>query len=83
MKSDDDTLLTDISPPPPKKIYATNKINVYQIDDNLSMNLLNLNNFGSKNIKGFRYILSINDILSKIGCTVASKVNSSQFKRII
>ena len=39
----------------PKKNYITNKINIYHIDDTWSIDLLDLNDYGPKNNKGYRY----------------------------
>ena len=58
---------------PPKKNYATNKTNVYYIDDIWSLDILDLKDYGPKNNKGYRYVLVVIDNFSKFGWTKAIK----------
>ena len=58
---------------PPKKNYATNKTNVYHIDDIWSLDILDLNDYGPENNKGYRYVLVIIDNFSKFGWTIPLK----------
>ena len=43
-----DTFIDEIYSKPPKKNYITNKINIYHIDDTWSIDLLDLNDYGTK-----------------------------------
>ena len=54
---------------PPKKNYPTNKTIIKSIDDTWSSDLLDMNDYGPKNNKGYRYILVIIDNFSKFGWT--------------
>ena len=58
---------------PPKKNYATNKTDVYHIDEIWSLDILDLKNYGAENNRGYRYVLVIIDTFSKFGWTVALK----------
>ena len=62
----------------PKKNYATNKTNVYHIDDIWSLDILDLKDYGPKNNKGYRYVLVIIDNFSKFGWTVPIKNKNAQ-----
>ena len=57
----------------PKKNYATNKTNVYHIDDVWSLDILDLKDYGPENNKGYRYILVILDDFSNFGWTIPLK----------
>ena len=57
----------------PKNNYATNKTDVYYIDDIWSLDILDLNDYGSKNNRGYRYVLVIIDNFSKFGWTTPLK----------
>ena len=59
--------IDEIYSKPPKKNYITNKINIYHIDDTWSIDLLDLNDYGVKNNKGYRYSLIVIDNFSKYG----------------
>ena len=59
--------IEELFPKPPRKIYATNKTEVYQIDDIWSLNILDLKDYGPENRKVYRYILLVIDDLSKCG----------------
>ena len=63
---------------PPKKNYATNKTDVYHIDDLWSPDILDLKNYGPENNRGYRYVLVIIDKLSKFGWTVTLKNKNAQ-----
>ena len=62
----------------PKKNYATNKTDVYYIDDIWSLDILDLKDYGPKNNRGYRYVLVIIDNFSKFGWTVPLKNKSAQ-----
>ena len=54
---------------PPRKNYATNKTDVYHIDDIWSLDILDLKDYGPKNNRGYRYVLVTIDNFSKFGWT--------------
>ena len=58
---------------PPKKYYATNKTDVYHIDDIWSLDILDLKDYGPENNRGYRYVLVIIDNFSKFGWTIPLK----------
>ena len=62
----------------PKKNYATNKIDVYHIDDIWSLDILDLKDYGPENNRGYIYILVIIDNFSKFGWTVPTKNKNAQ-----
>ena len=63
---------------PPKKNYPTNKTIIKSIDDTWSSDLLDLNDYGPKNNKSYRYILVVIDNFSKFGWTIPLKNKFSQ-----
>ena len=63
---------------PPKKYYATNKTNVYYIDDIWSLDILDLKDYGPENKRGYRYVLVTIDNFSKYGWTVPLKNKNAQ-----
>ena len=62
----------------PKKNYATNKTDVYYIDEIWSLDILDLKDHGPKNNRGYRYVLVIIDNFSKFGWTVPLKNKNAQ-----
>ena len=62
----------------PKKYYATNKTDVYYIDDIWSLDILDLKDYGPENNRGYRYVLVVIDNFSKFGCTVPIKNKNTQ-----
>ena len=58
--------------------YPTNKTKIKSIDDIWSSDLLDMNDYGPKNNKGFRYILVVIDNFSKFGWTILLKNKYSQ-----
>ena len=67
------TFINEIYSKPPKKGYATNKTDVYHIDDIWSLDILDLKDYGPKNNKGYRQVLVIIDNFSKFGWTLPLK----------
>ena len=65
----------------PKKNYATNKTDVYHIDDISSLDILYLKDYGPKNNRGYRYVIVIIDNFSKFGWTVPLKNKNAQTKK--
>ena len=70
--------INEINSKPPKKNYATNKTDVYHIDDICSLDILDFKNYGPENNKGYRYALVIIDNFSKFGWTVPLKIKNAQ-----
>ena len=80
--------INEIYSKPPRRYYATNKTDVYHIDDTWSFDILDLKDYGSKNNKGYRYVLVIINNFSKFGWTVPLKNKNAQtikdsFEKII
>ena len=63
---------------PPNKNYETNKTMIKSVDDTWSSDLLDMNDYGPKNNKGYRYILVVIDNFSKFGWTIPLKNKFSQ-----
>ena len=62
----------------PKKNYATNKTDVYHIDESWSLDISDLKDYGPKNNRGYRYVLIIIDNFSKFAWTVPLKNKNAQ-----
>ena len=63
---------------PLKKNYNTNKRDVYHFDDIWSLDVLDLNDNGPENNRGFEYVLVVIDNFSKFGWTVPRKNKNAQ-----
>ena len=48
--------INEIQSKPPKKIYDTNKTNVYYVDDIWSLDILDLEDYGPENNRDYRYV---------------------------
>ena len=70
--------LNEIYSKPPKKNYATNKTDVYHIDDIWSLDILDLKDHGLQKNRGYRYVLVIIDNFRKFGFTVPLKNKNAQ-----
>ena len=70
--------INEIYSKPPKKNYATNKTDVYHIDDIWSLENLDLIDYGSQNNRGYRYVLVTIDNFSKFGWTIPLKIKNAQ-----
>ena len=70
--------IDEIYSKPPKKNYPTNKTIIKSIDDTWSSDLLDMNDYGSKNNKVYRYILVVIDNFSKYGWTIPLKNKYAQ-----
>ena len=70
--------INEIYSKPPKKYYATNKTDVYHIDDIWSLDILDLKDYGPENNRGYRYVLVIIDNFSKFGWTAPLKNKNAQ-----
>ena len=62
----------------PKRNYATNKTDVYHIDDTWSLDILDLKDYGPENNRGYRYVLVTIDNFSKFGWTVPLENKNAQ-----
>ena len=62
----------------PKKYYATNKTNVYYIDDIWSLDIIDLKDYGPENNRGYRYVLVTIDNFSKFVWTMPLKNKYAQ-----
>ena len=62
----------------PKRNYATNKSDVYHIDDIWSLDLSDLKDYGPENNRNYRYVLVVIDNFSKFGWTVPLKNKNAQ-----
>ena len=71
-------IINEIYSKPPKKNYATNKTDVYHIDDIWSLDILDLKDYGPKNNRGYRYVLVVIDNFCKFGWTVPTKNKNAQ-----
>ena len=65
--------INEIYSKPPKKNYATNKTDVYHIDDIWSLDILDLKDYGPENNRNYRYVFVIIDNFSKFGWTIPLK----------
>ena len=63
---------------PPKKIYASNKTDVYHVDGIWSLDMLDLKDYGPKNNGRYRYVLVVIDNLSKYCFTTRLKNKNGQ-----
>ena len=72
------TFINEIYSKPPLRNYPTNKIMIKSIDDTWSSDLLDMNDYGPKNNRGYRYILVVNDNFSKFGWTIPLKNKYAQ-----
>ena len=66
----------------PKKNYATNKRDVYHIDDIWSLDILDLKVYGPENNRNYRYVLVIIDNFSNFGWTIPLKDENAQTKKV-
>ena len=70
--------IDEIYSKPPLRNYPTNKTIIKSIDDTWSSDLLDMNDYGTKNNKGYRYILVVIDNFSKFGWTIPLKKKYAQ-----
>ena len=70
--------INEIYSKPPKKNYITNKTDVHHIDEIWSLDILDLNDYGPENNRGYRYVLVIVDNFSKFGFTIPLKYKNAQ-----
>ena len=70
--------INEIYSKPPKKKYATNKTDVYYIDDIWSLDILDLKDYGPENNRKYRYVLVVIDNFSKYGWTIPLKNKNAQ-----
>ena len=77
-KDETKIFIDEIYSKPPKKNYPTNKTIIKSIDDTWSSDLLDMNDYGIKNNKGYRCILVVIDNFSKFGWTIPVKNKYAQ-----
>ena len=65
--------INEISSKWPNKNYATNKTDVFHIDNIWSLDILNLKGYGSENNRGYRFVLVVIDNFSKFVRTLPLK----------
>ena len=65
--------INEIYSKPPKRNCATNKTDIYYIDDIWSLDILDLYDYGPKNNRGHRYVLVVIDNFSKYAWTIPLK----------
>ena len=70
--------INEIYSKPPRRNYATNKTDVYFIDDIWSLDILDLKDYGPENNRDYRYVLVIIDNFSKYGWTIPLKNKNAQ-----
>ena len=70
--------INEIYSKPPEKNSATNKTDVYYIDDIWSLDILDLKDYGSESNRKYRYVLVVIDNFSKYGWTVPLKNKYAQ-----
>ena len=70
--------INEINFKPPKKNYETNRTIIKSIDNSVSSDLLDMNDYGPKNNRCHKYLLVVIDKLSKIGWTLPLKNKYAQ-----
>ena len=70
--------IDEIHSKPLKKNYPPKKINIKSIDNTWSSDLLDMNDYGIRYNKGYRYILVVIDNFSKFGWTFSLKNKYAQ-----
>ena len=63
---------------PRKKIYITNKTDVYHTDDICSLDILDLKDYGPGNNKIYRFVLIVIDNLSEVVCKISFKSENDE-----
>ena len=66
---------------PRKKIYPTKKVDVYHIDDIWSLDILDLNVYGSEKIRERTYLLVVIDTFIKFGWTIPMRNKNAQTRK--
>ena len=70
--------INEIYSKPPRRYYATNKLDVFYIDDTWSLDILDLKDYGPENNRGYRYVLVVIDNFSIFGRTEPLKNKNPQ-----
>ena len=70
--------IDEIHPKPPKRNYTTKKTDVYHLDDNWSLGILGLKDYGPEINRGYRCNIVVIANFSKYGWTVPLKNKNSQ-----
>ena len=69
-----ETLIIEIYSKGPKQNYPTKKTDIWHIDDQWNLDLLDLKDYGHENNKGFRYVMVAIDNFPKHGWTIPLKI---------
>ena len=69
-----ETFINEIYSKLHKRYYLRNKTDVYHIDEIWNLDVLDLKDYGPKNIREYRYVLVSIDNFSKFGWTVPLKI---------
>ena len=59
-----------------KRKYITNKTDVHKIDDNWTLDILDLKDYGPETNRGYRFVFFTKDKFSILGWTVHLKKNA-------
>ena len=70
--------INEIYSKPPKNNSITNKTDVYYVNDIWSLDILDLEDYGPENNRGYRYVLVIIDTFSQFGWTFPLKNKSAR-----
>ena len=70
--------INEIYSKPPKKNYPTNKTDVNYLDDILSLDIIDLEDNGPENNRGYRYVLVVFDNFSNVGWTIGLKNKNAE-----
>ena len=72
------TFINEINSKGPKRNYITNKTVVQHINDIWSLDILDLKEYGTENVRGYRYGLVVIHNFSKFGWTKPIKIKNAQ-----
>ena len=80
--------INEIYSKPSKKNYSTNKTEVYHIDDIWGLDILDLQDYGPENNRGYRYASVVIDVFSIFNSATPDKKKNSQtikdsFKKVL
>ena len=69
--------IDEIYSKPPKKIYSTNKTDVYHIGNIYSLDIYDLKDYDPEKNRCCRYVLVVIESFSKFGCSVPLKIKNA------
>ena len=76
-----ETFIDEICSKPAKRKHITNPADVFRIDDTWSLEKLDLEDYGLRNIRDYRYVLVVIDNFPKVGWTVLAKKKCSSYNK--